>query len=209
MNTPTIDAAKLTGITLAKGGHETPDEGLCLLEAVAFLAGERHSDHPVCTSRVLGEMGRGLNDVLPDELRQQLVPLIPGLPGTADDGHDEARSYLALDWLIRTWLPAWLDLSPACWEDAAAVRELGRIVDLASAERAGPVVRQAGQTAAAAGDAAGAAGAAAGDAAGAAGAVARAAAWDAAWAHMQPTVTQLHQSAIELYTAMVRIGADQ
>ena len=250
--TPTIDPAKLTGITLARGGHQSPDEGLCLLEAVAFLAGERHSDNPACTSRVLGEMGRGLNDVLPDDLRQQLLPLIPALPGTAGDGHDETRSYMALDWLIRTWLPTWLELAPACREDAARVRELGRIVDLASAERAGPVVRQASEHARAAGAAAGAAawaaGAAAGDAArdaawdaarAAAGAAARDAAWaaagaatgaawaaarDAAWAaawdaaaaaagdaawdaardHLQPTVTQLQQSVIDLFSKMAK-----
>lgn len=32
MNTPTIDAQKLTGITLAKGGHQNPAAGLCLME---------------------------------------------------------------------------------------------------------------------------------------------------------------------------------
>ena len=214
---PAIDPAWITGITLAKGGHQSPDEGLCLLEAVAFLAGERHTDSPACTSPVLSEMGRDLNDALPDDLRQQLIPLIPDLPGTAGDGHDETRSYMALDWLVRTWLPTWLEVAPACRGDAAKVRELGRIVDLASAERAGPVVRQARESAraawdAAAGDAAtwaatwaaarDAAGDAAGDATGAA--AAGAAAWDAARDHLQPTVTQLQQSAIDLFSKMVK-----
>jgi hypothetical protein len=179
----TIDTSKLAGLTLGKGAHPTPDAGMCLMEAVAYVRGVAHTDHPACVAPLLGEMGRSLNDVLPDDLRQQLVLVIPDLPGTAGDGHDEQRSYMALDWLIRTWLPAWLDLSPACREDAAKVRELGRIVDLASAERAGPVVRQAQTTAAAAGAAAwAAAGAAAGAAAwAAAGAAARDAAWAAAW----------------------------
>jgi hypothetical protein len=203
----TIDPTRLVGLTLANGGHNSPDEGLCLLEAVAYVAGEPHTDHPACVSGVLGTFGRNLNDVLPDDLRQQLVPLIPDLPGTAGDGHDEQRGYMALDWLIRTWLPAWLDLSPACREDAARLRELGRIVDLVSAERAGPVVRQAKGTA----DAAwAAAGAAAGDAAGAAvgaavGAAARAAARDA----LRPTVDRLQRSAIELYGQMIRLGGAQ
>ncbi|MDN5859773.1 MAG: hypothetical protein L0H84_14230, partial [Pseudonocardia sp.] len=185
-------AAKLTGITLAKGSHETPDDGLCLMEAVAYVRGISHTDRPACVAPVLGEMGRGLNDALPQDLRQQLIPLIPDLPGTAGDGLDEQRSYMALDWLIRTWLPTWLDLSPACRDDAARVRELGRIVDMASAERAGPVVRQAQSTAAAAWAAAWAA--------------ARDAAWAAAWAALQPTVEQLQQSAIELYGRMVKVG---
>jgi hypothetical protein len=174
MTTPTIDAEKLTGITLKKGGHASPEAGMCLMEAVAYVRGIGHTDHPACVAPLLGEMGRTLNDILPDALRQQLVPLIPDLPGTADDGHDEERSYMALDWLIRVYLPTWLELSPACREDAAKVRELGRIIDMASAERAGPVVEQARKTAHA--RAARAAWDAAWDAAGD---VARVAAWDA------------------------------
>ena len=183
----TISPDRYAAIDLKKGAHGSPDEGMCLMEATAFLAGEQHSDRPRCVSPVLGEFGRGLNDCLPDGRRQQLTALIPSLPGTAQDGMDEARSCMALDWLIRTWLPTWLDLSPACREGAARVRDLGRVVDLVSAQRAGIVVREAAD---AAWDAAGAAaGAAAWTAAGAAtraaawaaaGAAARAAAWTAA-----------------------------
>ena len=192
MTTHDYDAYYLT--PLVKGAHNNPDDGLCLLELTAMFAREQHSDHPKCVSPVLGAFGRNLNDVLPDDLRQELKGLIPSLPGTANDGMDERRGYMALDWLIRTWLPTWLDLVPACREDARKIRELGRIVDLVSAERAGPVVRAGKVNAAAAGDVAWAAAraaawAAAGDAAwdaardaarAAARDAARAAAWDAA-----------------------------
>ncbi len=180
----TIDPELFAQIELKKGAHSNIDEGACLMEAVSFLAREQFSDHPKCVSPVLGTFGRNLNDVLPDALRQELKSLIPSLPGTADDGMDETRGYMALDWLIRTWLPVWLDLVPATREDARKLRELGRIVDLVAAERAGPVVRESQKNAAAAWDAAwDAARAAARDAAGdAAGAAAGAAARDAAWA---------------------------
>lgn len=206
-----IDTSKLDGLTLAKGAHESVSAGLCLLEAAAYVAGEPHSDHPSCVSHVVGVFGRSLNDVLPDDRRQQLVPLIPELIGTAGDGHDERRSYLAWDWLIRTWLPTWLELSPACRESGAKLRELSPIVDMASAERAGPVVR-AGRAAAedaaedAARDAADAAAEAAAEDAG------RAAAEDAAWAAarraLQPTVTALQESAVDLYVRMTRLGQE-
>ena len=101
----------IDNIQLAAGAHHTRDDGLCLLEAVAWVAGEAHSDHPTCTSTVLAAFGRELNDQLPDGLRQQLVPLVPRLIGTRGDGLDETRGYLALDWLIRTYTPAWLDLA--------------------------------------------------------------------------------------------------
>ena len=202
----TVNPDRMAAITLKQGAHNGPDDGMCLMEAVSFLTGEEFSDNPKCVSPVLGTFGRRLNDVLPNDRRQTLLALIPSLPGTAGDGFDEARSYMALDWLIRTYLPTWLELSPACREDAARVRELGRIVDMVSAERAGPVVRQAQSTAAAAGDAArAAAGDAAWDAAWAAAwDAARAAAWDAAGDALQPTVDELQFSAIDLYAEMIK-----
>ena len=100
-----------TAITLDKGAHDGPDDGMCLLEAVSFVRGETFTDHPKCVSPVLAEFGRNLNDVLPDDTRQQLVPFIPLLPGTAGDGLDETRGYLALDWLIRVYTPTWLELA--------------------------------------------------------------------------------------------------
>jgi hypothetical protein len=219
--------AQLESLPLLKGGHEWRDAApeLCLFEAVAYIAGEQHSDHPECASRVLGSFGRELNDQLPDDLRQQLKPLVPKIVGTAGDGLDEARSYMALDWLIRTYTPAWLDLAGLSTE-AQELRDLRRIVDLAAAVDAGPVALRAREKSAAAWDAAGAA---AGDAAGAAARAAawdaaRAAAWDAAraaaraaaWAaagaaagaaareKLAPTVTELQQSAIALFTSMIR-----
>ena len=218
----------LDSIVLASGGHQTRDQGVCLLEAVAWWAEEPHTDHPECVSKVLGGFGRSLNDVLPAARRQDLRPLIPLLPGTADDGRDETRGYLALDWLIRTYTPAWLDLAGLTAE-AAALRDFRRIADLAAAKAVRPHVEAARDKAYAAGAAAGdaawdaaraAAGAAAGagaaawDAAGAAaGAAARAAAGAgaaagaAAWAALKPTVEQLQDSAITLYRTMITAGA--
>jgi hypothetical protein len=181
----------LTTLTLDKGAHDNFAEGACLLEAASYMAGEPWTDHPACVSRVIGTFGRSLNDSLPAARRQELKTYIPAMLNTADDGQDEARSYMALDWLIRTYTPAFLDLAGLTVE-AQSLRDLRRIVDLVAAQNAGPVVRQARMKAAAAWAAAGAAawaaaGAAAWAAAGAAawdaaGAAARAAAWDAAGA---------------------------
>jgi hypothetical protein len=173
----------LTALHLAYGSHRDRSNGLCLLEAVAWWAGEPHTDRPACVSPVLAGFGRDLNDVLPDDRRQELVRFVPLLPGTNRDGKDETRGYLALDWLIRVFTPAFLDLRPELADAAAELRSLAPIVDLPTARTAGPVVRSARQRASAAG-------AAAGDAAwDAARDAARAAAWatagdaagDAAW----------------------------
>jgi hypothetical protein len=216
----------LDTLHLEHGSHVHRGDGVCLLEAVAWFAGEPHTDRPACVSPVLGAYGRYLNDILPEPKRQELRTLIPLLPGTAGDGKDETRGYLALDWLIRTWTPAWLSLA-GLTSEAQAIRDLRPIVDLAAAESAGPVVWHASQKAAAAWDAAwgaarGAARAAAWDAARGA---ARGAAWDAAWdaardaardaawdavrGALAPTVAQLQDSAIALYQAMITGVGDE
>jgi hypothetical protein len=83
---PAVRDLNLDALELEEGNHQ-PDSGLCLLEA----AGEEHTDHPACASRILGAFGRSLNDALPDAKRQQLKPLIPQIIDTAGDGHDQAR----------------------------------------------------------------------------------------------------------------------
>ncbi len=207
--------ALLPRIHLAAGAHEATGAEIpeaCVMEIASWLAGEPWSDQTTCVSTILGGFARSLNDTLPDDTRQRLVPLAPRLIGTADDGLDETRGYMALDWLIRTYTPAWLDLA-GLTEEAAALRSLRRIVDLAAAEAAGPVVRVGREKAVAAGTVAGTV---AGDAAGAA-------TWAAAWAAagaaaedavraaaraaggdaVKPTVTQLEQSAIDLFDRMI------
>ena len=52
----------IDGITLTSGSHEDRAKGMCALEAVAFLAGEPHSDAPTCACPVLATFGRRLND---------------------------------------------------------------------------------------------------------------------------------------------------
>lgn len=165
-----------TPIFLSRGDHASPQDGVCLLELYALEQGLPHSSRGEGVCPVLVEMGRRLNDVLDDEPRQLLLPIRHLLPGTAGDGHDEARAWLAADWLIRTYLPAWLALAPGLRPHAERLRALPPVRDATSARRARSVVAAAG---AAAETAAGtAAGDAARDAAGdAAGAAARAAAW--------------------------------
>ena len=97
------------GLILKSGGHASYADGACLMEAVAYIAGEKHTDQPKCVSPVLGAFGRRLNDAMTDTERQQLVPLIPKLIGTANDGLDERRAYIAADWYVRDYLSRLLE----------------------------------------------------------------------------------------------------
>ena len=104
---------------LSHGSHETASEGRCAMEWVAYLAGEPHTDQPVCVSPVLRSFGISLNDSWDDEQRQKLRPYLARCIGTAGDGRDQERGWLAMDWLIREFTPAFLELVPAKYGDAA------------------------------------------------------------------------------------------
>jgi hypothetical protein len=111
-------------IVLEKGKHLFPEEGMCLMEAVSFVVGERFSDHPSCVSPALAGFGRTLNDGLPYEQRQQLIPLIPKLIGTVNPEKDQQDGLRCAHWIIAHWLPTWLDLVPELKDHSTALREL-------------------------------------------------------------------------------------
>lgn len=121
-----LDLDTLT-LTLQRGNHSGPDDGMCLLEAAAYFAGEPWSDHPQCVSPVIGAFGRRFNDDLDDEGRQQLKPYIPRMVGTnTGPEDDERRAWMAAEWLVHVSLPTWLDAAGMA-EQAAQVRALPKV----------------------------------------------------------------------------------
>jgi len=142
----------LTLIRFGTGKHDatdapTGDRDLCIMEAVAYIAGEPWSDAPACASPVVSAFLREWNDTLSDEDRDRLLPAAVWVPrlvdSLADNATEERRAYLALDWMIRVQTPAWLDLTPSLAPHAAALRALPEIVDLTTAENAVAVVNAA------------------------------------------------------------------
>ena len=130
-------------ITLKAGQHNSLEDGACLLELTSYLAGEPWSDHPACVSPVLAAFGRTWTDGLrnDEERTRLLLPFAQRLIGTVSTPEvEERRSYLALDWLIRTHTPAWLRLVPTLTGHAGTLTALPEIVDLATATNAQPFV---------------------------------------------------------------------
>lgn len=101
----------MSDYTLAYGTHASPQDGRCAMEWVSYLAGEPHSDQPTCVSPVLRAMCIALNDGLDHEPRQRLRPYLTRTIGTANDGLDTTRGWMAMDWLTRVYTPAWLCLA--------------------------------------------------------------------------------------------------
>ncbi|WP_342110984.1 glycosyltransferase family 61 protein [Methylobacterium sp. SI9] len=109
-----VDPDRLARVTtLAAGPHAGAGSGLCALEAVAYVAGEPHSDRPACASPALSAFIRTWSDGLPQAARDALIlPLVPRLVGTrGSEALERRRVALAADWLVRTHLPAWFRLA--------------------------------------------------------------------------------------------------
>ena len=195
----------LNTVRFGTGTHDatdapTGDRDLCIMEAVAFVAGEPWSDAPTCASPVISAFLRTWQDALSHEDRDRLLPAavwVPRLIGSRGTPEvEEQRAWLAADWMIRVHAPMWLDLTPSMRTHAEALRSLPAITAdtldeatqkvQAARDAARGAARDAARDAAwyAAGEAAGdAAWAAARDAAWyAARGAARDAAWAAAWA---------------------------
>jgi hypothetical protein len=102
--------------TLLSSNHKKPTKKdleaaavqACVMEAVAFIAGEPWSDHPQCTCPIITAFMIRWNDRLSsDELRNDLLrPLIPLLIGTRSTREVQtARAHLAVDWSVRHHTP--------------------------------------------------------------------------------------------------------
>jgi hypothetical protein len=226
-----IDQERLAEVLarpILKGSH-SPDGQMCVMEAVAYVAGEKWSDHPQCASPLLTDFCVSWNDAMNDEDRQILKPFIPRLVNTrASAAVEMQRSWMALDWYCRVSAPAWLRLARLV-KEAEAIEATAPIVDTKSARAAQSALDSARSAAAAAWDAAwdaaaaarAAARAAAWDAARAAARDAAAATWDAAgaaaWAAtwgvagdaagaaLRPTVIALQKSALDLLDRMIAV----
>jgi hypothetical protein len=64
---------------LGAGVHLAPEDGVCLMEYVSVLAGERFTDSPRCTGPTLAFLARLVNDTVSDADRGFLAPLAADL----------------------------------------------------------------------------------------------------------------------------------
>jgi hypothetical protein len=94
-----MSTTEIHPIHLESGSHSSREAGVCVMEAVAWAAGEPHSDAPACASPVLTRFMIRLNDRLDDDRRQQLLPYVLRMIGTRGDGRDEERREMCRLWL--------------------------------------------------------------------------------------------------------------
>ena len=98
------------GVVLQSGSHKSPDDGMCAMEAAAWLAGEPHGDAPVCVDPIVRRIMVVLNDKFRrDGQRQALKPLVERSIGTGGDGRHDERRLIVMRHIVHTVLPMWLD----------------------------------------------------------------------------------------------------
>ena len=91
---------RLATISTLKHGSHKPDHEYCVMEAVAYVAGEPWSDHPACACPVLTAYAIQLNDrMLDDDMRTRLLlPLVIRLAGSKSTPAVESqRMFLLAD----------------------------------------------------------------------------------------------------------------
>ncbi len=110
---------------LQPGFHGAPEDGLCALEAVAWLAGLPHSDQPACVCEVLATLLRSTNDHMPHFQRQRLIPFLPRLIDTRNPALAGPRA-TALTWRALTVFAPIPLAAAGLLEPAAALSQLSR-----------------------------------------------------------------------------------
>lgn len=134
---------KIAATTLSSGSHKNPADGMCVMEAVAWISGEPFSDQPECACPVISAFLRSWNDALSETDRNTLLkPLIVKLVGTKSTSSVETRrAVMSTDWLIRTHTPAWLRLAKLN-DQAASLESLPKITDLIDCRSLMPVLNE-------------------------------------------------------------------
>jgi hypothetical protein len=128
-----IDSNRLREISnrdLSVGTHIDPNDGMCIMEAVAYVVGEPFTDRPVCVSSVLAEAARTANDKGGLYTRRCLKERIVKLIGTGQAALDAEirRACRIADCAVRVLAPMTFDRF-GLKDCAIMLRGLEKIVD--------------------------------------------------------------------------------
>ena len=116
-------------VRLLEGHPKSRTEGVSAMEAVAWIAGEPHTDRPQTACPFLTTVVNEINDTLNDDDRQAILkPIVPRLVNTRHHLLEGTRRLTAHDWTIRVAAPAWLELVGAT-DSAGALRGLPELTE--------------------------------------------------------------------------------
>jgi hypothetical protein len=128
----------LNGITLVKGASKDREQGVCAMQAVAWLAGEENTDAPQCACPVIAKYVIRLNDSFTDEERQLLKPYLTRIIGTRD-GKSSERAKVLVHRAGTVFAPIALEI--AGYKDEAASMRALELGDYAAQKELGYAIR--------------------------------------------------------------------
>jgi regulator of protease activity HflC (stomatin/prohibitin superfamily) len=115
---------ELQSFACTVGAHNARDidQGACVMELAAYVAGEDWTDHPKCVDPVLSSAAIRANDNGPQWVRDALRDRIPAMVGTRDSAVTSRARAEILAWAaVKEIAPYWLDLA-GLKDHAAALR---------------------------------------------------------------------------------------
>lgn len=95
--------------TLRRGHSDDPADGACAMDAINWLVHQRHGDQPECACPVIGAYVIRLNDAMPDDQRQRLLPYLSRIAGSRSKAHEQARAEVLARGAVRVLAPIALD----------------------------------------------------------------------------------------------------
>ena len=127
--------ALIESTILTVGKHESREKGVCVMELVAWLAGESHTDFPECVDRGISRVLQKFNDRMNlTDRNKYLKPLLLKVIGSnASLEIRIKRAFVTADWTVRIILPTAFDLMGKK-EWAKKLRVLAPIIDIATAK---------------------------------------------------------------------------
>lgn len=89
-------------IKLSKGSHKKPQQGLCVMECVAYIQGEKHTDAPVCACPVIANYCIGINDKFDQTVRDKLLTYVLRIAGSKSTLEiEQKRAFMCADYAVR------------------------------------------------------------------------------------------------------------
>lgn len=137
---PTGPPLSYQTVKLARGRHDSPEEGVCVMELASMLAGEEFNDHPQAVCPVISAFLRAYNDCVDDRRRQDLYAYAAKVVGTRSTiavERDRAR-------LCREWARRVKSRDGVPWEPSGRPHHPGRLRRWLQSRGPETVGRQAG-----------------------------------------------------------------
>lgn len=129
-------------IWLSRGFHESPADGMNIMECVAYVCGQEHSSYPSSACPVIAEVVRNIADTASEENRQTLSQFIMTIACSASsEAVMTKRLYYCVEFLVRQLAPVALSrlgMQP----EAVLLTKLPAIYDAKSAEYAQETLRR-------------------------------------------------------------------